>query len=124
VVSVLPTVTVGRALRAFLDTKDDQVFRDLEQSDTPGLPSPAGRDVSELLAFTRQTCQAVESGSLPAGEASTRIFAYLNQASYIPPTFGFGDPASKYFEVTPEVLGRTREWARAEAPAHIAPLFA
>jgi FADH2 O2-dependent halogenase len=123
VVSVLPTVTIQRALRTFGQTGDDQVLRDLEKTDTPGLPAPVGQDVSSLLEFTRQTCQAVESGSLSAAEAAERLFAYLDQARYVPPTFGFSDPASKYFEVTPEVLGRTKEWATTQAPAHIAPLF-
>ena len=99
------------------------MLRDLEKTGTPGLPAPVGQDVSSLLEFTRQTCQAVESGSLPAAEAAKHVFAYVDQARFIPPTFEFSDPASKYFEATPEILGRTKEWAATQAPAHIAPLF-
>jgi FADH2 O2-dependent halogenase len=123
VVSILPTVTIQRALRAFGQTGDEQLFRDLEQTDTPGLPGLVGQDVTALLTFTRQTCQAVEAGALPAGEAAERIFTYLRQAPYVPPTFEFDDPASKYFEATPAVLGRTREWAASQAPPNVALLF-
>ena len=122
-VSILPTVIVQRALRTFLETRDEQVLRDLEKTDTPGLPAPLGHDVAELLKFTRQICQAVESGSLPPGEAAERVFARVGQAPFIPPAFELGDPANKYFEVTPAILGRTREWAMSEAPAYVAPLF-
>jgi tetracycline 7-halogenase / FADH2 O2-dependent halogenase len=122
-VSILPTVTIQRALRAFGQSGDDQVFRDLEKTDTPGLPAPVGHDVTALLTFTRQTCEAVESGALPAGEAAERIFGYLRQAPCIPPTFELDNPASKFFEVTPAMLGRTREWAASQAPAHLADLF-
>jgi tetracycline 7-halogenase / FADH2 O2-dependent halogenase len=122
-VSILPTVVVQRALRTYLQTGDDQVFRDLEVTDTPGIPAPVGHDVAALLAFTRQTCQAVESGALPAGEAARRLFSFVDQAPYIPPAFKLGDPANKFFEVTPAVLGRTREWATTAAPAYLAPVF-
>ncbi|MBO0806754.1 MAG: tryptophan 7-halogenase [Actinobacteria bacterium] len=122
-VSILPTVVVQRALRTFLQTGDDQVFRDLETTETPGLPAPVGHDVTALLTFTRQICQAVESGSLPPGEAAQRVFAWVGEAAFIPPTFEFADPARKYFEVTPAVLGQTREWAKSEAPGYLAPLF-
>jgi tetracycline 7-halogenase / FADH2 O2-dependent halogenase len=123
VVSVLPTVTVGRALGGFMKTGDDQVLRDLEDTSQPGLPDPVGDDVAALLEFTRQTCQEVESGAVPSGEAAQRIFTYLDQAPYIPPAFGFSLPASKYFEVTPAILEHTKEWAKTQAPAHIVPLF-
>jgi FADH2 O2-dependent halogenase len=122
-ISILPTVTIQRALRTYLQTRDDQVFRDLEKTGTPGLPAPVGHDVTALLTFTRQTCEAVESGSLSPAEAAERVFAYVDQAPYIPPAFQLGDPANKYFEVTPAVLGRTREWAATGAPGYLAPLF-
>jgi FADH2 O2-dependent halogenase len=122
-VSILPTVVVQRALRTYLQTGDDQVFRDLEVTDTPGIPAPVGHDVTALLAFTRQTCEAVESGALAADEAARRLFSFVDQAPYIPPAFELGDPANKFFEVTPAVLGRTREWATTAAPAYLAPVF-
>ena len=122
-VSILPTVVVQRALRTYLQTGDDQVFRDLEVTDTPGIPAPVGHDVTGLLTYTRQICEQVESGALSPGEAAQRLFSRVDQAPFIPPAFELGDPANKFFEVTPAVLGRTREWATTAAPAHLAPVF-
>ena len=122
-VSILPTVVVQRALRTYLQTGDDQVFRDLEVTDTPGIPAPVGHDVTGLLTYTRQICEQVESGALSPGEAARRLLSRVDQAPFIPPAFELGDPANKFFEVTPAVLGRTREWAMTAAPAHLAPVF-
>lgn len=122
-VSILPTTAVQRAYGAFMRTHDEQVFRDLEKSDTPGLPRPVGHDMIALLNFTRETCQAVEAGTLPPGEAAERVFSFLAQAPYLPAPFDLDNPANKVFEVSQEVLKSTREWAAAKAPAHVAPLF-
>ncbi len=49
--SILPTMTVEKALRTFLKTGDAQVFLDLERTETPGLPDPVGKDITRLLEF-------------------------------------------------------------------------
>lgn len=121
--SIMPTMTVERAYRAFLRTRDDQVFRDLEKSDTPGLPAPVGRDLGQLLTFTRETCQAVESGSLPPGEAAAQVFARVEHADFLPAPFELGAPENRCFEATPELIERARAWGRTDAPPHIGHLF-
>jgi FADH2 O2-dependent halogenase len=121
--SIMPTVTVERAYRGFAETRDDQVLRELEKTGTPGLPEPVGRDITELLTFTRQTCQAVESDLLSPGEAAGKIFTRLQQAEFLPAPFELGNPANQCFDANQELLGQAREWALTEAPAHIAQLF-
>lgn len=122
--SILPTMRIENALRDFLETGDHQVFLDLEKSDSPGLAAPVGKDISELLAFTRQTCQAVEAGTLPASEAATLLFAQVRQSSFIPAPFDLGDPDNRFFEATPELLGRLGTWGRTQSPEHMRSLFA
>jgi len=122
--SILSTMRVENALRAFRQTRDEQVFHDLERTRTPGLPAPVGKDVAELLAFTRQTCQAVEDGSLPADQAASRLFDWLQRADFIPAPFELGEPDNRYFEATPELLARVGAWGSGQAPERIRPLFA
>jgi tetracycline 7-halogenase / FADH2 O2-dependent halogenase len=122
--SIMPTVTVERAYRTFLRTRDDQVFRDLEQSRTPGLPEPVGPDIRDLLTFTRQVCQQVESGELPAADAAERVFDRVRSSDFLPAPFELGAPDNRCFDATPELMKQALEWGRTQAPAHVSPLFA
>ena len=122
--SILPTMVVEKALGAFQRTRDEGGLRDLEKTDSPGLPVPVGHDVAALLAFTRQTCQQVESGALPSGEAASRLFEVIQRSDFVPAPFDLGDPGNHFFEATPELLARVGEWGTTMAPARIKPLFA
>jgi FADH2 O2-dependent halogenase len=121
--SILPTMTIERALRKYLVNRDEQIFRDLENTPTPGLPALVGPDISALLAFTRNTCLSVEAGQLPAAEAASRIFARLDASDFLPEPFALGDPDNRFFEATPQLLERVRAWGTNSAPQRIRPLF-
>ncbi|MEU5322130.1 FAD-dependent monooxygenase [Streptomyces sp. NPDC021056] len=121
--SIMPTMTVERAYRRFMEDRDEQILKDLEQTTTPGLPAPVGEDISSLLTLTRSTCQAVEAGGLEPGEAAELLFEQLRESKFLPEPFALGDPANKCFEATPELLGQALEWGRTKAPEHIAGLF-
>lgn len=122
-VSFMPTMTLGRAYRTFLETRDEEVLRGLEQTDTPGLPEPVGKGVRELLTFTREICQSVEAGSLDAGEAAQQVFERIRTTDFLPAPFALGDPENRVFEATAELMQQTAQWAREDAPATIRPLF-
>ncbi|NNN37733.1 FAD-dependent oxidoreductase [Streptomyces sp. S3(2020)] len=121
--SIMPTMTVERAYRRFMEHRDDQILKDLEKTTTPGLPAPVGEDISSLLTLTRTTCQAVEAGGLEPGEAAELLFEQLRESKFLPEPFTLGDPDNKCFEATPELLGQALEWGRTKAPDHIAQLF-
>ncbi|WP_308377829.1 tryptophan 7-halogenase [Streptomyces sp. ISL-98] len=121
--SIMPTMTLERAYRAFLENRDDQVLRDLEKTETPGLAAPAGRDISQLLTFTRELCQQVEAGTVSSGQAAQEILARVRETSALPAPFELGAPDNRCFEATPELMQRTLEWGRTEAPEHIKGLF-
>jgi FADH2 O2-dependent halogenase len=120
----MPTVTIDRAYRTYLANRDEQVFRDLEKRDAPGLPAPVGQDIAALLAFTRGICQQVEAGTLDAKDASAQLFARLQQSEFLPAPFELGSPDNKCFEATPALIQSAVAWAAEDAPAHIAQLFA
>jgi FADH2 O2-dependent halogenase len=122
--SILPTVTIDKAYRAFMATRDDQVLRDLEKRDVPGLPAAVGKDVSELLAFTRGICQQVEAGTLDTKQAAAQLFERLQNSAFLPAPFALGDPDNKCFEATPAIIQAAVAWAGTDAaPANIAQLF-
>ena len=122
--SIMPTMTLERAFRTYKETRDDQVLRDLEKTDTPGIPAPVGTEISALLTFTRETCQAVEAGTLAATEAAQQILARIRDTESLPAPFALGDPDNRCLEATPELMQQTAAWGRTEAPEAIRPLFA
>lgn len=121
--SFLPVLTLEVAKRRYELTGDDQVFRDLDTRQVPGLPDPVGPDVSSLLTFTRTTCQAVEAGTLDPAEAAGQIFARIQGADWIPAAWQRGTPENTFFSVTPDALGQMLKWGVTSAPAPIAQLF-
>jgi FADH2 O2-dependent halogenase len=122
--SILPTMRIENALRAYLADRDEQVFLDLEKTETPGLPAPVGKDIQALLDHTRTICQAVEAGTLDPGEAAEGLFAHLRRSEFIPAPFDLGEPENHHFEATPELLERLGQWGRTQSPQHMRPLFA
>jgi FADH2 O2-dependent halogenase len=121
--TVLPTVTLEKAYALFQENRDDRVFRDLETRQAPGLPDPVGKDICELLTFARETCQAVEAGTLDPAEAADRIFARIEASHCLPEPFERGVRENKCFEATPELVDLARAWGRDKAPEHVAQLF-
>ncbi|MGW2492649.1 NAD(P)/FAD-dependent oxidoreductase [Streptomyces sp. NPDC001606] len=121
--TVMPTVTLEQAFRRFQETQDDQVFRDLEQRQHPGLPDPVGQDIHELLTFARQTCQAVEAGEVDPADAAAAIFARIAESPCLPEPFDRGNPDIKCFEATPELVAAAQEWGRTRAPEHVGRIF-
>jgi FADH2 O2-dependent halogenase len=122
--SIMPTVTVEKAYRTFLQTGDDQVFRDLEQTDTPGLPAPVGRYISALLTSARELCGQVEDGSLAPAAAARAIFAQVAEAEFLPAPFQLGDPENRCFDANQELMVAARAWGTTQAPEDIGRLFA
>lgn len=122
--SILPTVTVDRAYRTFMANRDDQVFRDLEKRDVPGLPAAVGKDIAGLLGFARGVCQRVEAGELDPKEAAAQLFDRLQKSAFLPAPFELGSPDNRCFEATPAIIQEAVAWAGTDAaPANIAQLF-
>lgn len=121
--SFMPLLALEKVYRAFLQNRDDQIFRDLDTREVPGVADPVGREVDALLTFTRETCQAVESGTLDPSAAAGNIFAMIQGADWIPEPWQRGNPENRCFAATLEIIRPAQEWCRTKAPAHIAPLF-
>ncbi len=121
--SILPTVAVEKALSAFMASGDEQVLRDLEKTQTPGLPAPVGQDIGELLACTRSLCGRVEEGVLPPAEAADLLFARIRESAFLPAPFELGVPENRFFEATPALLEQVAGWGRTAAPEHMRALF-
>lgn len=119
----LPWLAMERAHRVYQESRDDQVFRDLENREHAGLVDPVGREIGALLAATREECEAVDSGTLDPDTAAKNIFARIQQSGWLPEPWQRGIPENKCFSATPETFDMAREWGRTRAPAHVAELF-
>ena len=121
--SLMSLLAMEKVYRAFRETRDDQAFRNLDTRVVPGIADPVGRDAGTLLTFTRETCQAVEAGTLDPSVAARNIFAMIQEADWIPEPWQRGNPENRCFAATLTIIGLAQEWCRTKAPAHIAPLF-
>ena len=119
----LPWQVLERTYAKFLDSRDEQLLRDLDDRESPALPDPVGRGITELVTFTRQTCEAVESGELTTGEGAKRIFARIQQADWLPEPWERSVPANRFFAASPELFNQAEEWGRTKAPAYMASLY-
>jgi FADH2 O2-dependent halogenase len=119
----MPWQVLERTYAKFLETRDEQVLRDLDARETPALPDPVGRSVNELVVFTRETCEAVESGDLTTSEAAKRIFEKIQHADWLPEPWERSVPANKFFAASPLLFSQAEEWGRTKAPAHLSELF-
>lgn len=117
--TMLGNVVIEDAYYRYSRTGDDKVFLDLEQSRYPGSPFPVSPKFNELGVFTRQACQSVESGALAPRDAAAQIFGKIGEADYLPPSFGFGDPARRCFSASPGKMARNAMWSRTQAPPEI-----
>jgi tetracycline 7-halogenase / FADH2 O2-dependent halogenase len=121
--SFMTWVPTQKALSDFRRDGDAAAFDALEGGPTPGIPGPAGEDVAALLEFTRTTCQAVESGELPAAEAAENMWERLRASDFLPEPLGLAIPDNKTPENTPELKKRVIAWGQQQAPERIRPIF-
>lgn len=117
--TMLGNVVIEDAYYRYTLSGDDKVFLDLEQSRYPGSPFPVSDRFNELGVFTRQVCQAVEAGTTAPKDAAAQIFTKIREADYLPPSFGFGDPANRCFNASPDKMARNAVWSRRKAPPEI-----
>lgn len=117
--TMLGNVVIEDAYFRYSRSGDDKVFLALEDSRHPGSPFPVSEKFSELGFFTRQTCQAVEAGTLSPKDGAAQIFAMIASADYLPPSFGFGDPVNRCFSASPSKMARNAVWSRRKAPEEI-----
>jgi tetracycline 7-halogenase / FADH2 O2-dependent halogenase len=123
-ISLLPSLALERAHRAFVEHKrDDQVLRDLEKSEPVGLPAPVGKDLMELLTFTRELCEQVEVGTLAPGDAANQILVRVRDTDIIPTPFELSAPDMGCFEATPDMMQRVKEWGVNDAPESMKSIF-
>ncbi|GAB2589439.1 tryptophan 7-halogenase [Streptomyces capparidis] len=122
--SVLGTLALESAYFSYLRSRDDGVFRELEElsAAAPGSPFPVSDDFNRLGPFTRELCRSVEAGSLAPDAAARKLFARVQDADCVPPSFGLGDPDSRWFHATPPKMARAVEWSRTRAPEHVGAL--
>ncbi len=119
----LTYITMDRAYLGYLQSGDDQVFRNLEVREYPGMVDPIGPKIGALITFTRETCVAVDSGEMDPETAAKQIFARIQQSDWLPEPWQRGVPEGKCFAATPETFRMAQEWGRTRAPAYVAQLF-
>jgi FADH2 O2-dependent halogenase len=117
--TVLGAMRLEQAYFSYLRTRDDGVFRELEESPAPGTPCPLSTDFTALAPAVRRLCQEVEGGSLAPAAAANRIFARLQSSDYLPPSFGLDDPDSHFFHPTPPRMARAVKWSHSKAQPEV-----
>lgn len=117
--TMLGNITLEDAYHRFSRTRDDGIFRAMEQTEHPGSHFPVSEHFNDLGRYTRDLCRQVEDATLAPGTAADRIFSRIAEADFIPPGFGFGQPDNRCFKASPAKLARNAVWSRTKAPAPI-----
>jgi FADH2 O2-dependent halogenase len=117
--TVLGAMRIEDAYFSYARTRDEGVFRRLEENVAPGTPCPVSPGFTALSRDARALCEAVDGGELAPSAAAGRIFASLQQADYLAPSFGLADPDSHFFHATPPRMGRAMRWSRESAQPEV-----
>ncbi|MFI1002094.1 hypothetical protein ACIP10_15875 [Streptomyces galbus] len=115
--SMFAALSLKRARNDALATGDrpDQ-WRELGRHRGAGLWFPVYAGFVALFDDTDRLLRQVADQRLAPGAAAERIFGQLRTASFVPPLFGFGDPADRYYNFTPLKRLKVLLWAKRRAP--------
>ncbi len=90
---------VLRLARAFLEherTGDPAAFHSLDAPAIPGGLTPEHPEVAALIRQAHEAMEQVADGSLAEAAAVERLFTLFREASFLPPSFPFTDPAARF----------------------------
>jgi FADH2 O2-dependent halogenase len=114
--SVPGTVRIHNAIQKFRRTRDDQVFRDLEEAPNLGLWWPDHKGYAEMFSLMVETCEAYERGELSSTAAANRLHRELEEADWVAKGVGFNDRNERFLNPTPPKLIKMVKWLATDAP--------
>lgn len=105
-----------RARLQYVHDDDDRHFRELENTDFPGLWWPETDKFKILLESTAETCEKYEAGALTGDEAADIIFKLLRESDIVNPAFGWKDEDHRFVYPSMLTMARFLYWASVQAP--------
>lgn len=110
--SITPGVMrLTRARMLYLKDGDDRHFKELEQTEHPGLWWPESTTFRRLLEATAETCEKYEIGELTGDQAADIIMGLIKQSEIVNPTFGWKDPEHRFVAPSTVTMARFMYWA-------------
>jgi FADH2 O2-dependent halogenase len=117
------TLRLQSAVTKFLDDRDDQHFKDIEEADSLGQYWPDHAGFEKLFHEMVTQLDAVEAGTTTPREAADTLYAMLVEADYVPDHFGFADRGRRFLTPTPKTLAKTVRWALTKADPEVRKLM-
>jgi tetracycline 7-halogenase / FADH2 O2-dependent halogenase len=115
---IYSTLELSQAFGRYLDTQDDQTFKDLERIELDAA-IPEYPPMRALLRKSNELMQQVQAGTAEPGPVAEEIIAMLESSDFVPPTWGLTDPDKHDYEA--KGLSAL-VWSRTQAPAEIGKL--
>ncbi|MFL6136224.1 MAG: tryptophan 7-halogenase [Frankiaceae bacterium] len=114
----MATFEINRAYAKYLDSRDPAALARLERQ-APAGAIPDYAPLRTLLKTVSEMTQAVQAGHADSGATAARIMEMLQEADFVPPTFGLTDPDNRWLHATTPRVVRALAWARMTAPPEI-----
>lgn len=110
------TMRLTRARLNHVKDGDERHFRDLEDSQFPGLWWPESEKFKTLLESTAETCEKYEAGALSGDEAADIVFQMIKDCDIVNPAFGWKDENQRFVSPSTLTMARFLYWASFQAP--------
>jgi len=117
------TFRLQSAVTEFLEDRNDQHFKDIEEADALGLYWPDHAGFKKLYDEMVFQLDAVEAGTTTPRAAADTLYTMLVEADYVPDHFGFADRGRRFLNPTPKTLVKTVRWALTKADPDVRKLM-
>jgi FADH2 O2-dependent halogenase len=106
----------GRAVEKYRESRDDGIFKELEEFSHLGLPFPGNEAYKELFDEMVRLCEAVDRGERDARDAGRELMKHVVASPAVVPHHGLDDPDARFFSPTIETFLKIARWLATEAP--------
>ncbi|MFC7310786.1 NAD(P)/FAD-dependent oxidoreductase [Streptomyces monticola] len=108
-----------RARLKYVRDGDPRHFKELEETQFPGLWWPESDKFKTLLEATAETCEKYEVGALTGDEAADIVFKLLRDSDIVNPVFGWKDEEKRFVAPSTVTMARFLYWASVQAPEEV-----
>jgi FADH2 O2-dependent halogenase len=109
------SMRLARAVELFRASRDQAVFKELEDTPFPGALFP-NKAYDELFQDMVRLCDAVDHGEMASGDAGAQLMEAVRKSPAILPMQGLDDPRSRFIAKTQDSFLKLARWLTEEGP--------
>lgn len=109
----------GRYLDRYLEARDDEVLREMEDVPYLGHLLPDNPDYAALFQEMVRVCDAVDAGQQDPAAAGAALMDTVTASPAVLPHVGLDQPEERFIFPQPEQLARSVRWLATDGPEHM-----